>query len=874
MNSFLKLEPIMLHTKTTPHASRMNQVTRQRLIDLIEQGIQGKLTLISAPAGFGKTTILSQWIRQTAYTTAWLSLDELDNDSVRFWRYVSKALANALPTATGKRIEQLAHTLPSLSINTFLDALINELHAANQPTALLLDDYHVIEETSIHDGLSYFIEHIPQQIHLLISSRNELPFPTVKWRVRDEITIIDTQQLKFTLPESEAFYQITDLTLSTDLIAHLFHRTEGWITGLQLISISLRSEADYEPFIANITGYNRNVADYLFHEVIAKLPEDIQDFLLRTSVLERLDAEACNDITLRSDGIQVLEKLKEWNLFLIPLDDHDIWYRYHHLFVEFLRNLAKRKYPDLWLTTNRLASRSLAERGLMDAAIDHAFEANDYKTAEALLSRHIANVLHSGEFPALLRWFGSFPTDVSLSSEMSLIYAFILVVTGQAKSAEQQLNRIEQQFHSMEIGEARQHLQSGLLFVKANLVFASGQFEQWFSFTAAILDEFLPHNSIFYNFNYNKTDPLVRRNAFGLKGVLSKDTEAIGTLFSNVLEKHGWGDSLINLYLIQSLAEGFYEWNRLEESQDLLHKLESVARLRQIPGLFVPNRITQAHVYWANGQPELSHAILEEAISVVLKLTETHWVSYLRACQSQLYLLQGQLPAAKKAMSKLHISAKDRPTFNKEYEYLSLSRVLGAQHKELDALRLLELLKPQAQRENSLMSKVEIPIIQACLQENLGQRSQALAALHDALVIGEANGYIRSFIDAGQVMAKLLLKYLDQESSSDSSGSFRFTRISNTYIQKLLEAFPSKQKQETAFPSPALSEELTRTEFHLLKLIHQGDSNKQIADNLNLSVGTIKVYVSRLYRKLDVSSRTQALLRAQELQLLQINKEL
>jgi LuxR family transcriptional regulator, maltose regulon positive regulatory protein len=871
MNSFLKLEPIMLHTKTTPPVSRMNQVTRQRLVDLIEQGIQGKLTLISAPAGFGKTTILSQWIRQTAYTTAWLSLDELDNDSVRFWRYVSKGLANALPTATGNRIEQLAHTLPSLSINTFLDALINELHTANQPTALLLDDYHIIEATSIHDGLSYFIEHIPQQIHLLISSRNELPFPTVKWRVRDEITIIDTNQLKFTLSESEAFYQnITGLTLSSELITHLFHRTEGWITGLQLISISLRSEADYEPFITNITGYNRNVADYLFHEVIAKLPEDIQDFLLRTSVLERLDAKTCNDITLRSDGIQMLEKLKEWNLFLLPLDDHDIWYRYHHLFVEFLRNLAKRKHPDLWLTTNRLASSSLAERGLMDEAIDHAFAANEYKFAEILLSRHISNVLQSGEFPTLLMWFDSLTTHASLSPEMSLIYAFILVVTGQAESAEQQLNRIEQQFHSMEFGEARQQLQSGLLFVKANLVFASGQFEQWFSFTATILDEFLPHNSIFYNFNYNKTDPLVRRNAFGLKGVLSKDTEAIGKLFSNVLEKHGWEDSLINLYLIQSLAEGYYEWNYLEESQDLLHKLESVARLRQIPGLFVPNRITQAHVYWANGQPELSHAILEEAISIVLKLAETHWVSYLRACQSQLYLLQGQLPAAKKAMSILRISAKDRPTFNKEYEYLALSRLLGAQHKELDALRLLELLKPQAQRENSLMSKVEISIIQACLQENLGQRSQALAALHEALVIGEANGYIRSFIDAGQVMAKLLLKYLDQESRSDSLGSFPFIRVSNTYIQKLLEAFPSKQKQVTALMSPALIEELTRTEHHLLKLIHQGDSNKQIADKLNLSVGTVKVYVSRLYSKLDVSSRTQALVRAQELQLLNV----
>jgi LuxR family maltose regulon positive regulatory protein len=874
MNSSLELEPILLHTKTSLPVTRMSLIARQRLNTLIEQGTQGKLTLISAPAGFGKTTLLAQWALQSEHITAWISLDETENDFVRFWRYISQALTSVLPPIESKRIKQLARRLPSLSVNTFLDALINVLHGAEQSVVILLDDYHLMRKTDIHNGLTYFIEHIPQQIHIVIASRNELPFPTIRWRVSNEFTLIDYQQLKFTLQESEHFYQeIAGLSLSEGHIANLHNRTEGWITGLQLVSISLRSEANYEPFIASFAGFNRNIADYLFHEVIDKLPEDIQDFLLHTSVLERLDAKACDDLTLRSDGIQMLEMLKAWNLFLLPLDDHDTWYRYHHLFAEYLRNLAKRKHPDLWLTANVRASTSLAARGLMDEAIEHAFAVNDYKAAENLLTAHIGNVLERGEFPTLLRWFGSFPSHASLSTENSLIYTFILVVTGQMGIAEQQLHQIEQQYLHIEGEEARQQLQSGLLFVKSNLVFANGQFDQWFTFIAGMMDEFLPHNPIFFNFNYNKSDALVRRNAFGLKGVLSTDTESIGRLFSSVLEKHGWKDSLINLYLVQSLAEGLYEWNRLEESQALLHQVDRAAQLRQIPGLFVPNRITQAYVYWAKGQPELSHTLLEEAISIVAKLPETHWAIYLRACQIQLQLLQGQLSSAKKGMSSLLLSTKDRPDFNKEFEYLTLSRLLGAQHKEQEALRLLELLKPQAQRENSLMIRVEISIIQACLQEQLGQRSRALNALQEALVIGEANGYIRSFIDIGEVMEKLLVKYSEREKllvSVDSTSSSP-TIVSGTYIQKLLDAFPDKQQQAFTEPSPsALVEELTPTERHLLQLIYQGDSNKQIADKLCLSVGTIKVYISRVYNKLGVSSRTQALVRAQELRLLNI----
>ncbi|WP_254450500.1 LuxR C-terminal-related transcriptional regulator [Cohnella herbarum] len=871
-------EPILLPTKITLPAPGSNLVDRQRLVRLIEQGQAGRLTLVSAPAGFGKTTLLGQWVRHSGQSAVWIALDEMDNDPVRFWRYVAEALSVVIDPGKGKKsgktFEQLIRTMPSLSTNTFLDAFILQLIeiTASHPVTIILDDYHAITETRIHDSLAYLIEHLPITIHVLISSRKEVPFSTVKWKVRDELTVIDAAQLKFTLEESETFYRdYADLPLSARQIEKLLDQTEGWVTGLQLVSISLRADADYDRFIEQFKGYNRNVSDYLFHEVIAKLPDDVHDFLLRTSVLERLDAKACDAVTNRSGGARMLELLKSWNLFLVPLDDHDTWFRYHHLFSEFLRNRLKKYEPGLWNSTHLSASKSLASRGLLDEAIDHAISAEDYALTESLLTRHVAPILKRGEFPTLLRWLNSFPPEYELSPEMSLIRAFLLVVTGQPERAGQLLARLEALYAEMEAGEARQQLQSGLLFVKSNLFFTGGDFAQWFAFISGILDDILPHNPFFYNFNYNLTEPLVRRNAFGLKGVLSNDTETIGRLFADVLEKHGWGDSLINLYVVQSLAEGFYEWNRLEESRQLLLKVERAARLKLVPGLYVPNRITQANLYRMNGQFDLALETMDEALRFVAKLPEAHWTSYLIAWKIELFVREGNLKEAKKEAAKLRIKAIEKPSFHREFEFMAIARLLGAQRKEKEALRLLELLKPQAQREGSLMCQVEIAIGQAVLTDQLGQRANAFRFLSEALAIGEANGYLRSFLDRGTTMEKLLHKYRAhiENENEDRSASEPEAVVSMQYVEKLLDLFPrTEMPEDAAVNQSALIEPLTPAEINLLSLIRQGASNKLIGEKLNLSEGSVKVYTSRIYGKLGVSSRTQAVLAAQRLGLL------
>jgi len=864
------LEPAMLHAKTTLPVVRTRLVDRERLVGLVEQGAHGRLTLVSAPAGFGKSTLLGQWARRTERAVAWVGLDEMDNDPVRFWRYAAEALSPLVPSGNGPSFKQLVQAMPSLSASSFLDALINQLQAVSRPVTLILDDYHAITERRVHADVAYFAEHKPPSVHLLISSRNELPFPVAKWKVQGEFAVIDADSLEFTLEESEAFYRENEVTLEGRHIRALHERTEGWVTGLQLVSISLRSDTDFDRFIDEFKGYHREVSEYLLQEVVAKLPGDLRDFLQRTSVLDRLDAKACEAVTGRSDAGIVLERIKALNLFLIPLDDHNAWFRYHRLFADFLRNRLRHTDPRQWVRTNLIASKSLSARGLMDESIDHAFAAEDFDLAESLLTRHVANVLKRGEFPTLLKWFDGFPARMELAPELSLLHAFLYVVTGQAEPAKRMLAKLEARYRAMEAGEARQQLQSGLLFVNSNLLFTFGEFEQWFAFAEGILDEFLPHNPFFYNFNYNQTEPFARRTSFGLKGMLSEETERIALLFTGALEKHGWGDSLINLYVLQSLAEGFYEWDRFDESRRLLLKIERAARLKLVPGLFVPNRITQANVYWSSGQRALAHETLEEAARFVAKLPERIWSGYLAAAKARLYLREGSPNDAKKEIAKLRIGAKDRPTYHREYEYLTLCHLLGAQRKEPDALRLLELMKPQAAREGSLTGLTEICLMQADFLERMGLRTQAMKALREALAIGERNKYLRSFLDGEERTEKLLKIYVAYRSQDDWKPSDGGTEVSEAYVNGLLDRFPEKAREEIAAASqPGLVEPLTRAEIHLLDLIRQGESNKRIAEIMSLSEGSVKVYASRIYGKLGVSSRTQAVNAAHRLGLLQ-----
>lgn len=835
----------------------------------MNEGMRYRLTAIVAPAGFGKTTVLSQWTRRLPQPVAWVALDQMDNDLVRFWRYIMHALASSMSPGIEERLVSLLQSFPSSSIHTFIDVLINECSSLPQNIALVLDDFHLIADDHIHASLAYLIEHLPGNVHLYIATRTMLPFSTSKWQMRGETQQIDTKQLLFTAAETEQFYrEMLPFSLSLQQMEKLLQATEGWVAGLQLVAISLRNSASFDRFIEEFSGTHKHVADYLFHEVFQGLPSDIQEFLLATSILQRVDPAMCDALMPDATGSRMLEKVTQLNLFLQPIDDAHTTYRYHHLFSQFLRDQLKKTAPEKWFLLHRTASVCCTQRGFHDEAVDHAFAAKDFSLATRLLESHIVAVLQRGEFSTLVRWFESFPPAyASFSPFLSLLYAFTLVVTGKLERAEQILQQIEKQTESIASEKERKEVQSGIFFVRANLVFSSGDFQTWFE-QADRFDEGLPESPIFYHFNYNTTEPFVRNTPFGLRGMLTADTEIIGKRFRGILESRGWHDSLINLYVLQSLAEGYYEWDRLEESALLLRRVEKAARMNQAGGLLVPNRLTQARLYLTEGKLELAHQTIDEAIRMVQLLSEYHWLGPLRAFRARLYMAEGQIGDAWNEFHLLQITEADKPTLFMGLEYLTLARLLSNTGKEESALRILELLKLPCIREGYLGSIVEISLVQALTESKRGNRLTALHHLHEALVIGEQNRYVRSFLDEGNAMAHLLKEYALQKNMSTNQTDWE--GVSQEYLQELQSLFKKsvRSKQRGEHDSSLLTP-LTPKETEVLQLLGLGASNKEIAHQLALSEGTVKIYLNRIYSKLDVASRTQALLKAQDLLLIE-----
>lgn len=821
--------------------------------------------MVCAPAGFGKTTLLSQWARQAANGFAWYSLDETDNDLIKFWRTFAHALSAFAPAGLNERTDELLQAYPNATMQAILDALLGELAGGTSlPLTIVLDDYHAIADERIHDSLGYFIDRMPPGVHLVIASRVEPPVSTAKWNARGERRELTARHLSFTASEAGRFCrESAGLPLSDDRVELLMQWTEGWAASLQLVSMSIGETRDWDRFFELYRGADRNLTQYMLEEVFAGLPPELREFLLRTSVLAQFDADACDAVTLRTDGRRMLAELAKRNLFLTPLDAGGTWFRYHHLFSLFLREQLAERSPDLLPSLHALAANHLAGRQLLDEAMEHALEAREASLSVSILGSNVRTVLRRGELATLLRWMQRIP-PAALPPALGLLHAFALIVTGQFEAARLVLQRIEEAAARMEPNAELRELQSGLFFVKANLAFTSGDYEQWFAY-ADRLPEMLPESPLFYHLNYNTSEPLVRRTMFGLKGRQSAATEAIARRMTGIMEEHGWGQSPFSLYILQSLAEGYYEWDRLEDCDALLRRIEPAARRLAIGGLYVPNRLAAARRHWAAADQAAAYATLEEAREEVGAMAgnAAHWDRCLQAAEAVFRVREGNLAQAERIVRELGASPQDKPTPFNALTYAALARLLGARRKEKEALQLLAELKRQCAREDNLAGLAEMAALQALLEAQRGYRTSAFGHLAEALAAGEPNGYVRTFVDEGKPMESLLRQYSEHRGKRDGDRG-NAESPSLAYVGRLLDAFP--RRETTARERPP-TEPLTGKERAVLLEAVRGAVNREIAQRLHLTEGTVKVYLSRIYAKLGVSSRVQALRRAEELRL-------
>jgi LuxR family maltose regulon positive regulatory protein len=878
----------LLSTKLHRPLPRARLVRRPHLTARLTQGVEGLLTLVSAPAGFGKTTLLSQWLSDGDTPSAWLSLDEGENDPARFLMYLVAAV-QTVATSVGAGVLGMLRSPQPPPVASLLTALINDLSTITDPFILVLDDYHTIDSQVVDQALGFLLERLPSQVHLVISTREDPRLPLARLRVRDQMREVRVADLRFTPDEAaEYFNQVMDLHLSTKDIAALERRTEGWIAGLHLAGLSLQGQSDTAGFIASFTGGHHFVLDYLVEEVVQRQPERVQRFLLHTSILKRLCGPLC-DAVLRGSigsGQVTLEYLEHANLFLIPLDNERTWYRYHHLFAELLQQRLQQgiatagseERPSLAELHTR-ASIWYEEQGLELEAFQHAAAANDVERAERLMGGTGIPLHMRGAAMAILDWLRSLPAAVmDARPSLWVRYASLLLLNGQTTGVEEKLQAAETAMRGAEPNDQVRDLVGRIAAARATLALTRYQVEPMIAQSHRAL-EYLPPANLSLRANAYWTLGFACFLQGDRAGARQAYTEGISlgqrarALYTTLLATIGLGqvqEAENQLYpaaktyrgVLQlagdqpfqaiceahlGLARVLYEWNELDTAS--WHGRQGLHLARQYESVvdrFIICEVFLARLGLAAGDTDGAAALLAEAAESALHNNFVYRIPEVAAVQVLMLLRQGSLAAAAH-LAETH----DLP--------LSRARVYLAQGDAGGALALLEPWRRQVEVKGWADERLKVLLLQALALQAQGEQSQAVQVLLEALALAEPGGYIRLFVDEGAPMAHLL------------ASAWAEARMLG-YIGRVLAVWKAEQQkdEDLSHPSDAQPqvEPLSPREGEVLQLMAQGLSNREIAGRLVLALDTVKGHNRSIFSKLQVQRRTEAVARARELGLL------
>jgi ATP/maltotriose-dependent transcriptional regulator MalT len=827
----------ILATKLYIPRPRPNVVSRPRLLERLNEGLHRKLTLISAPAGFGKTTLVSEWVEGIERPTAWLSLDDQENDPARFLNYLVAAL-QTITSTLGEGVLGVLQSPQPPPIEAILTALLNEITTIPDHFVLVLDDYHVLDAKPIDQALTYLVEHLPPQMHLVIATREDPQLPLARLRARGHLTELRATDLRFTASEAAAFLnQVMSLSLSAADIAALEDRTEGWIAGLQLAALSLQGHQDVAGFIQAFAGDHRYIVDYLVAEVLQRQPAPVRTFLLQTAILDRLCGPLCDAVTGQEEGNARLEALERGNFFVVPLDDKRHWYRYHHLFAEVLSAHLLAEQPDQVSTLHRRASEWYEQHGSAADAIRHALEAFDFARAADLIELAVPAMRQSRQEATLLGWLKALSDElVQVRPVLSVAYAWALLAVGELEAAHARLRDAERwldttadmrerpESHSAEMvvvdEEEFRRLPGSIALVRAGQALARGDMpEAMTTYERALQWATAPGA------------PVLRGAADMYVGM------------SDLLREHNDLDAATQ-HLLSSQALG------------------ELAGLPQNPYRW---RVAMARIRAAQDDLDGALDLLDQAE----RLYEADFSPNVRPVatwKTRVWVAQGRFGEALGWAREQGLEASDDLSYLREFEHITLARVLLARYPvdRTDrsihgAVGLLERLLQAAQEGRRMGNVLEILLLQALAHQAQGDLPAALVPLERALTLAEPEGYVRSFVDEGSPMAVLL-----EEAAKHG--------IAPNYVRQLLAAFEAEKQQSenTSYPPPAqpLIEPLSPRELEVLHLIAQGLSNQEISERLFLALGTVKGHNQQIFGKLQVQRRTEAVARARELGLL------
>lgn len=888
----------LLKTKLFSPPPRSNQVPRKHLLDKLNNARQGRIpcALISAPAGFGKTTLIGDWVRASGLPYAWLALDGGDNDPLRFWRYVDAAL-QTIDSRIGESLRPALYSMQAPVIQQIITGLVNDIIGLEKEFILVLEDYHVIEHAEIHDSLNFLLDHLPAQMQLIITTRSDPPLNLARRRGRGQMIEIRATDLRFTPTEITAFLNQTMLLdLTEDDLAALDQRTEGWAAGLQMVALSMLDESDRHAFVAAFSGDDHYIADYLMEEVLQRQPVEFQRFLQQTSILDRLSASLCDAVTGRQDSRAMLNTLERANLFILPLDNRREWFRYHHLFGELLqKRLRETHSADEAAGLQRAASAWYESQGDIPAAIRHARSIPDDTLILKLLEKNAVRFFFTGELPQLFETASQLPSGLRKESPFVCIAAaWAGLASGHHPEIPVWLSAVESHFGilaetalsdktlaaphraallevlaiRLQLPSSRTHPEqrthilairdrlNGLPPDQVLLFSTVRDLQTVIAFNLGLLAEAAGDLSLAAQ-AFTEAIPLARQthnnNLFHLAaGHLANIQFAQGQLHAArqtheqaLAEAKNLGQ-LVSPYVAVShagLGAIHYEWNDLVAAEQHFDEGLAHARLWNQWESLVPLALGRARLKQRAGETQASLDILDELGSPPLEGMDLP----LRAYAAR--LRDPNIASAWLAANITESMLEPNPV--NEVWLLDIARLMASLQRLKEALALIQkiILFAQSGGRTHTLIRAKVALALEGNQPN---------ALLEALQLAEPEGYISTFVDEGEPMRNLL-NHLSNQSRLKSHLS--------VYVEKILSAFEPTHRK--AKQTNGLVEPLSERELEVLRYMAEGLSNPEIARRLYLSPNTLKAHAQNIFLKMDVHNRMQAVSKAKELGLIE-----
>jgi LuxR family maltose regulon positive regulatory protein len=875
--------PSILSTKLYFPVVRTNIVSRPRLVAHLAEGVTRPLTLVSAPAGFGKTTLLSEWRTSDMggeFKICWLSLDNDDNDLPRFLTYLVAALGN-IKTGIGASLLAALQSSQHPPFPLILTSLINDLNALTDPCVLVLDDYHVVTSTSIHNVIIYLLDHLPAQMHLVILTRADPPLPLSRLRARNQLIEIRVADLQFTTEEASVFLnQIMELDISHEDVAALETRTEGWIAGLQLAALSMQRREDLHSFLPAFTGSHHYIVDYLINEVLNCQPDHVREFLLKTSVLDRMTASLCEAITEHGDGQEMLEKLERDNLFVVPLDDERCWYRYHHLFADLLRARLLHSDPGRIPELLRRASDWHARHGNLESAITFSIRAEDFKQAAVLIERYAPAMTSQGRVAALAAWIGILPEEIIKGHpKLTLALIWVLYLGLKIEQVMELLQKLERDI----LSEDAIALCGELALWKGIIARVNTDLEQSAVFLRQAL-ELIPKDDhallgrahLFLGLTLSENDANGARNAFiRARDIFAENRNIHGELAA--LYYLSWVEILQGTlvrasltcrrglrlseqipdwpaasYAHMAMAEYLYQTNQLEQAEEHANQALRLAELgghadNLLIAIMDMLRIKIARGDWAEAQNLLERA--EDMTRTVIPMVKVQ----VELEHVRILLAQEKLNEAVNWWQQNQVYPPSGSFIRRMLVEIMQARLLLIKGEPYQASNLLAGLLGKVEEAGIGHLAVQILCLQASALESQGRKEEALHVIQGALSAAEPEGNLRPFLD----------------DSSSILGLLRLAQKRGNSVEFISQILAASSNGKTRRPAQALERDiLSKRETELLQLIAAGRANKEIASELVISIGTVKRHTVNIFNKLDVKNRTEAVVKARELGLL------